>query len=245
MSEATTPKPGLTVESLTDLINKHISEATPKPSLSVEGLVDLINKHMGGAHFCMRVWSAWGIGTMSSDDFVRVDETEAPVELAQEITKLLPATPTIEHAPAGSVIAGALFDFAGYLTTLDKSVTVGASEPSSPMVHLLEGWAEKRGLNLSDANVQDWNKRTAPAAKITDEDLVNACGVKGDGSSDVLGKALMPPKMKARDLVREQFGAIDEDAGNDAAYALWTCEALLGWLEKVGLLNTQLSLVKQ
>lgn len=67
---------------------------------------------------------------------------------------------------------------------------------------------------------------------LTDADSVQVMGVRRDGSMEVIGTATMPPKMKARELVREQFGHIDEDAGNDAAMALWCCEQLIEWMGK-------------
>lgn len=56
-----------------------------------------------------------------------------------------------------SIIAGAVFDFAAWLTTRPKTVRAGAEEEASPMVDLLEGWASERGLSLDNAMVQDWN----------------------------------------------------------------------------------------
>jgi len=53
-------------------------------------------------------------------------------------------------------LAGALFDFAGYLTTLDRSVTLGAAHDASVMVELLRSWASERGLELDEADVRGW-----------------------------------------------------------------------------------------
>ncbi|OZI74548.1 hypothetical protein [Bordetella genomosp. 12] len=70
-----------------------------------------------------------------------------------------------------SVIAGALFDFMGFLTTLDQPVTLGASKEATIAVKLLEQWAEKRGLHLSEADVKGWDRRRAPAAGDARDDL--------------------------------------------------------------------------
>lgn len=64
------------------------------------------------------------------------------------------------------------------------------------------------------------------------KDLVTVLGVKADGSQEVIGHAVMSPKMKANDIVREMMGPIDEDAANDAAQALWCCEQLIDWMAK-------------
>jgi hypothetical protein len=54
-------------------------------------------------------------------------------------------------------IAGALFDFLGFLTTQEKSVSLGVSELATPAVDLLTEWAKTRGLGLDDADVSGWH----------------------------------------------------------------------------------------
>lgn len=39
-----------------------------------EKVMDAIGEALGGAYDCLRVWSAWGVGTMSQDDFALVAE---------------------------------------------------------------------------------------------------------------------------------------------------------------------------
>lgn len=63
-------------------------------------------------------------------------------------------------------------------------------------------------------------------------ETVKVVGVRRDGTQQVIGEATMSPKMKARDIVREMFGAIDEEASNDAAMAFWCCEQLIDWMAK-------------
>jgi hypothetical protein len=55
-------------------------------------------------------------------------------------------------------ISGALFDFAGFLTTMKEPVTFSASHDAGIAVELLEKWAEARGFELGDADVMGWNK---------------------------------------------------------------------------------------
>lgn len=57
-------------------------------------------------------------------------------------------------------------------------------------------------------------------------------GVRADGTEVDLGERPLPPKMKARDIVRSYFGEIDEDEGNDGAMALWACNELVDWMAK-------------
>ena len=64
-----------------------------------------------------------------------------------------------------SLVAGALLDFAGYLTGLpeDESFTVGARHECTVavVVHHLEKWAARRGGGyhwLDDADVENWHR---------------------------------------------------------------------------------------
>lgn len=62
--------------------------------------------------------------------------------------------------------AGALFDFAGYLTTLPAKAAfpVGSHHSAEPMVEALKAWAKTRALSLESADVVGWDegKKTAP-----------------------------------------------------------------------------------
>lgn len=55
-----------------------------------------------------------------------------------------------------NLIAGALFDLMGFLTTREHAVTLGAKHDAVPAVDLLKEWAETRGLDLSNAEVIAW-----------------------------------------------------------------------------------------
>lgn len=70
-----------------------------------------------------------------------------------------PAEP-VAPLPAGLcvVIAGALFDFMGHLTTRDKVITLGASEEAGAAVEAIEEWAATRGLSLDEAAVGGWRE---------------------------------------------------------------------------------------
>ena len=67
-------------------------------------------------------------------------------------------TNTTPQGQVPEAIAGALFDFAGFLTTLPKerAVTLSGAHLATPVVDLLTEWAETRGLNLDEANVKGW-----------------------------------------------------------------------------------------
>lgn len=55
-----------------------------------------------------------------------------------------------------AVIAGALFDFMGHLTSRDEVLTLSATHLATPAVDALAEWAKKRGLSLDGARVEDW-----------------------------------------------------------------------------------------
>ena len=63
---------------------------------------------------------------------------------------------------AHSVIAGALFDFMGWLTTRKERLVLSSTDNASPAADAIKDFAEMRGLSLDDARVQDWQAYTAP-----------------------------------------------------------------------------------
>jgi hypothetical protein len=56
-------------------------------------IVDIVNHHLTSVYVCTRVWSAWGVGTMSEDDFSEASETDLPAGLAGAILDFLRAHP--------------------------------------------------------------------------------------------------------------------------------------------------------
>ena len=55
-----------------------------------------------------------------------------------------------------SMVAGAIFDFAGYLTTREGVMPVGSSSNVAPMVEYIEEWAKLRELDTENADVKNW-----------------------------------------------------------------------------------------
>ncbi|MDH0363430.1 hypothetical protein [Comamonas aquatica] len=74
-----------------------------------------------------------------------------------------PAHPA-EGVPA-SVIAGAVFDFAGYLTTLPHKEAIHCSEAheAAPMVEAITEWCKRRNLTTDGAKVETWRDHLAEA----------------------------------------------------------------------------------
>lgn len=56
------------------------------------------------------------------------------------------------------VISGAIFDFAGFLTTRTNVIEVDSTANASPMADLVKEWAALRGLSLDDAAVLSWQE---------------------------------------------------------------------------------------
>ena len=55
-----------------------------------------------------------------------------------------------------SIVAGALFDFMGWLTSRKERIVLSSSDNASPAVEAITEFAKMRGLSLDDAKVQDW-----------------------------------------------------------------------------------------
>lgn len=60
-----------------------------------EAVSEAIREALGGALDCGRAWSAWGVGTMSEDDFSPVaDDSERVAEIADAVLAALSAQPS-------------------------------------------------------------------------------------------------------------------------------------------------------
>lgn len=63
------------------------------------------------------------------------------------------------------VIGGAIFDFAGYLTTRQDVIEVGATANAAPIADLVKDWAKLRGLSLDEPAVLSWQEWLPKAPK--------------------------------------------------------------------------------
>jgi hypothetical protein len=54
------------------------------------------------------------------------------------------------------VIAGALFDFMGWLTSRKERIVLSSADEASPAVDAIKDFAKMRGLSLDNAQVQTW-----------------------------------------------------------------------------------------
>ena len=71
------------------------------------------------------------------------------------------------------VIAGALYDFLGYLTSRRTRITMSDRDDAGAAVDALVDWSKTRKIRLEDACVKNWEKYTHPPARVplTDEEI--------------------------------------------------------------------------
>jgi hypothetical protein len=69
----------------------------------------------------------------------------------------------VQEPVAHPVIAGALFDFMGWLTSRKETLILSSTNNASPAVEAITEFAKMRGLSLDGARVQDWQDTTPPA----------------------------------------------------------------------------------
>lgn len=75
-------------------------------------------------------------------------------KVAREALAQPPAQPS---AKLTELIAGALYDLMGDLTTRDETLRLGAFELATPACDALDAFAKKRGLSLDNPAIEDWH----------------------------------------------------------------------------------------
>lgn len=63
-----------------------------------------------------------------------------------------------ESAPS-AVVAGALYDFMGYLTTRPDTIKVGSGETVYALMDAFTAWTKERGVSVGPAAVMNWQDR--------------------------------------------------------------------------------------
>lgn len=58
-----------------------------------------------------------------------------------------------------AVVAGALYDFMGCLTTRDDPITLSRNHTVYDLMDAFTAWANERGLNVDAADVERWSER--------------------------------------------------------------------------------------
>ena len=112
-----------------------------------------------------------------------------------------------------SIIAGALFDFMGWLTSRPKRIMLSSVDDASPAVDAIKDFAKMRGLSLDDAQVETWQEALAQPEQEPVAWAVQACSK----------------------MWRGEFAEIDAKAeakrigGTCVAYALYTSPPQREW----------------
>jgi len=87
------------------------------------------------------------------------------------ITAIKAALEAKDEPMAHSVVAGALFDFMGWLTSREKRLILSSVDEASPAVEAITEFAKKRNLSLKYAEVGYWMEflSTPPQLEAKDE----------------------------------------------------------------------------
>lgn len=63
-------------------------------------VLDAVSSSLGEAWDCLRVWEAWGVGTMGPEDFVQVaDQDDRVAEIAGAVLDVLYPPPVVDPEP--------------------------------------------------------------------------------------------------------------------------------------------------
>ena len=100
-----------------------------------------------------------------------------PINDLQPLYTTPPAAP-VQEPVAHPIIAGALFDFMGWLTSRPKRIMLSSADEASPAVDAIKEFAKMRGLSLDDARVQDWQDTTPPAAQRQPLPFAQVCEIE-------------------------------------------------------------------
>ena len=80
----------------------------------------------------------------------------------RDLEKTLLLTRFATGAPADAkrevlpLFSGAIYDFAGFLTTRDRTIEVGSAANASHIIELIKEWSTLRGLDMSTADIDAW-----------------------------------------------------------------------------------------
>ena len=81
---------------------------------------------------------------------------QAQLKGMEAVTAIKAALEAKDEPVAHSVVAGALFDFMGWLTSREKRLILSSVDEASPAVEAITEFAKKRNLSLKYAEVGYW-----------------------------------------------------------------------------------------
>jgi hypothetical protein len=112
-------------------------------------LQDIEQYRMQMAGICTAAIGYWKEGDSIHPDY----DTLALRDVAKLYTKYDELCKAQQRAVAHDVIAGALFDFMGWLTSRDERLVLSGSDEAGPAVDAIRDFAKMRGLSLDDAKL--------------------------------------------------------------------------------------------
>lgn len=117
------------------------------------------------------------------------------------------------------------------MTPTQRAAIEKAAELFSRQALGISAWGMTEAHEMAEA----LRAALAEPAPMQEPETVSVYGVKSNGEVvDTCVKAPMPPRMKAKDMVREMFGPWEEDDGSDSDLCFAVCESLLDWLVAQG-----------
>lgn len=101
---------------------RHVAAPERSETLADEsGLRDAVQEGLRGLLGCGRVWSAWGVGTMSEDDFYHADETDECIDQVMDaIRPFFEASRPAASSSAAPSDLSQLVSISDVLEALDK-----------------------------------------------------------------------------------------------------------------------------
>ena len=112
--------------------------------------------------------------TLENNRYIIESEINPPEALEEVDVAITALRQALEQLPDTTkmmepIIAGAVYDFAGFITTRNKVIGVGATADAAPVADLVEEWANRRSLSLKNAAIGSWEKTLAePPNSTTD-----------------------------------------------------------------------------
>ena len=132
-----------------------------------------------------------------------ISKTKEAIQAGKQAIAELESQKPVAH----SVIAGALFDFMGWLTSRKERIVLSSADNASPAVEAITEFAKMRNLSLDDAKVQDWN--THPPQR-TEQSNQEKCRIE-----TVPAQGTLLPKREWVGLTDEETERLIHNFGSD------------------------------
>lgn len=140
------------------------SQSTPEQEaerLARGEMMTLVNGNVSDLTASLGKWTPEQLQQLRELEALAKNRSTALAAIDAELAKNAESSSAQADALPASlsvVIAGALFDFVGFLTARDKVIALGATEEASHAVEAIEEWAATRGLSLDEAAVGGWRE---------------------------------------------------------------------------------------